>query len=158
MVTFFFDSHGLIHHEFVPQGQTVTQNYYREVLERLLQRMRRVRREQWEKKGWMLHHDNAPVHTAISVKRFLAEKQVPQLSQPPYSPDMAPCDLWLFPRLKEVLRGSRFEDLEDVQRNVTKVLRSIPNEEFQRCTHSWFQRLKRCVESNGDYFEGCRWL
>ena len=80
----------------------------------------------------MLHHDNASVQTAISVKRFPDEKQVPQLSQPPYSPDMAPYDFWLFPRLKEVLKGSRFEDLEDVQSNVTKVFRSIPNEEFQR--------------------------
>ena len=101
MLIAFFDSRRLIYHEFVPQGQTVNQHYYREVLDRLIQRMRRIRRQQWENRDWLLHHGNAQVHTAISIRRFLAETQVPQLSQPPYSPDMAPRDFWLFPRLKE---------------------------------------------------------
>ena len=64
----------MIHHEFVSQGQTVTQHYYREVLERLLYRTRRVRQEQKEEKDWMLHHDNASVQTVISVQLFLDEK------------------------------------------------------------------------------------
>ena len=44
--------------------------------------------------NWMLHHDNAPCHTAISVIEFLAKKGIPVVPQPPYSPDLSPCDFF----------------------------------------------------------------
>ena len=68
-----FDSQGVVHKEFVPQGQTVDKQYYREVLERLIKRVYRVRPEIAD--TWMTHHDNAPCHTAISVNEFLATKR-----------------------------------------------------------------------------------
>ena len=67
-----FDSQGVVHKEFVPPGQTVNKQYSREVLERLRKRVHLVRPEIAD--TWMLHHDNAPCHTAISVNEFLAKK------------------------------------------------------------------------------------
>jgi len=67
-----FDSQSVVHNEFVPQGQTFNKQYYREVLEQLRKRVHRVQPEIAD--TWMLHHDNAPCHTAISVKEFLAKK------------------------------------------------------------------------------------
>ena len=61
-LVFFFDSQGIVHKEFVPPGQTVNQTFYREVLERLRKRVVRVR--PGTACTWMLHHDNAPCHTA----------------------------------------------------------------------------------------------
>jgi hypothetical protein len=55
-----------------------------------------------------LHHDNAPVHSTALVQAFLAKHRITQVSQPPYSPDLAPCDFWLFPKLKSPLKGRRF--------------------------------------------------
>ena len=49
--------------------------------------------------NWMLHHDNAPCHTAISVIEFLAKKGIPVVPQPPHSPDLSPCDFF-FPKTK----------------------------------------------------------
>jgi len=72
MLNCFFDSQGIVHNEFVPPGQTVNQTFYREVLERLRKRMARVR--PGIERNWMLQHDNAPCHTAVSIKEFLAEK------------------------------------------------------------------------------------
>ena len=69
----FFYSHGIDHKEFVPPGQTVNQTFYREVLEILGKRVARVR--PGIARTWMLHHDNAPWHTAISINEFLAEKK-----------------------------------------------------------------------------------
>jgi len=43
--------------------------------------------------AWALHHDNAPAHTAHCIQVFLAGRGIPVVQQPPYSPDMAPCDL-----------------------------------------------------------------
>ena len=69
---FFFDSQDIIHKEFVPPGQTVNQTFYWEVLERLRKRAARVR--PGTARTWMLHHDKAPCHMAVSINEFLAEK------------------------------------------------------------------------------------
>ena len=72
MLICFFNSEGIVHTEFVPQGHTVNQFYYREILERLRKRVVRVRPSIAD--NWMLHHDNVPCHTAISVIEFLAKR------------------------------------------------------------------------------------
>jgi histone-lysine N-methyltransferase SETMAR len=84
----------------VPEGQTVNQVYYKEVLIILHERVRRKRPEIWKKGSWILHHDNAPAHNALSVKTFLAMHKIPVLEHPSYSPDLAPCDFLLFPKIK----------------------------------------------------------
>jgi len=76
----FFDSQGIVHIEFVPQGQTVNQFYYHEILERLRKRGVRVRPS--IANNLTLHHDNAPCHMAISVIEFLAKKGIPVVLQP----------------------------------------------------------------------------
>ena len=81
MLICFFDSQGIVHTELVPQGQTVDQFYYCEILERLRKRVVHVR--QSTANNWMLHHDNAPCHKAISVIEFLAKKGIPVVPQPP---------------------------------------------------------------------------
>ena len=88
MLICFFDSEGIEHTEFVPQGHTVNQFYYREILERLRKIVVRVRPNIAD--NWMLHHHNAPCHTAISVNEFLAKKVIPVVPQPPHSPDLSP--------------------------------------------------------------------
>ena len=73
-------------------------------------------------------------------------KTVPQ---PPYSPDLAPCDFWLFPKL----RGCRYETIEELKEAVTKVIDTLTREDF----HGAFQKLLewyKCIAARGDYFEG----
>ena len=70
------DIRGIVHYEFVPTGRTVNQVYYLEVLKRLLEKVRRKRPELFANNSWILHHDNAPAHTALSVREFLATKQI----------------------------------------------------------------------------------
>ena len=79
--------------------------------------MREKRRELWQDKSWLLHHDNAPAHNALNIRQFLAEKNMAVLEQPPYSPDLAPCDFFLFPtKLKGIIKGTRFEGMEVIKR------------------------------------------
>ena len=59
---------------------------------------------------WVLHHDNAPAHTALSIREFLVKKNIPILPHPPYSPDLAPCYFYLLCKLKLKLEGSSFQD------------------------------------------------
>jgi hypothetical protein len=63
MVVIFFDSRGVVHKEFVPPGVTVNQKYFLEVQDRLRKRVRMVIAG-----DWILHGDNAPAHTALSVR------------------------------------------------------------------------------------------
>ena len=70
MIVCFYDSKGIIHHEFVPEGQSV--EVFICVLERLWKRIRRVRPEYSAPGSWFLLHDNAPVHRAVDVQEFLA--------------------------------------------------------------------------------------
>ena len=80
-----FDIRGIIHYEFVPTGQTVNQVYYLEELERLREKVRRKRPEElFANNSWILHHDNAPAHTALSVREFLATEQITVLEHPAY--------------------------------------------------------------------------
>jgi hypothetical protein len=90
----FFDAQGVIHSEFVPEGQTVNGQSYLDVMERLLKRIRRVRPEFHNSNEWFLLHDNVPAHTAGVVARCLARKQVTVRHYPPYSPDLAPADFY----------------------------------------------------------------
>jgi transposase len=79
---------------------------------------------------------------------------IPVVRQAPYSPDMAPCDFWLFPKLKMPLKGTRFESREDIMRNAMAQLITIPKDAFQKCFQQWRKRWEKCVHYQADYFEG----
>jgi len=119
----------------------------------LRESVRRKRPEKWQDGDRILHHNNAPAHTSHLVQQFLAKHGTAQLQQPPYSPDLVPCDFFLFPRLKKVLKGHRFEATEDIKLNSTKTLLDIPEEEFTKCFHQWQKRWAKCVAAEGNYVE-----
>ena len=130
----FFDVGGMVHNEFLPQGQTVNQHVYKETLQGLLRSVREKRRDLWESNTWLLHHDNAPAHTALSsvclTLKFLADKNITVLEQSPYSPDLAPCVFFLFPKVKNIIKGTHFLRTNAIKYAVTKELRGIPQESF----------------------------
>jgi [histone H3]-lysine36 N-dimethyltransferase SETMAR len=111
MLICFFDVRGVVHSEFVPPKQTVNQAFYLEVLKRLRNSLRRKRPELWQ--SGVFHHDNAPAHTALSVRRFLTKNDMTTVS---YPPDLAPCDFFLFPRMKRDMKGKRFADIDEVKK------------------------------------------
>ena len=150
MLIVFFDMGGIVHYEYVPQGQTVNQQFYLQVLNRLRLAVSRKRPQKLAAEAWVLHHDNAPAHTAHSTQVFLASHGI---QQPPYSPDMAPCDFWLFPQLKRVLKGTRFEDIDTIKQNATSTLNTITKDSLIKCFQQWRDRWKQCVSSQGEYFE-----
>jgi transposase len=137
----FFDWKGIVHHEFVPSGQMVNKQLYQEVLARLRVTVRRKRPELWENQTWMLHHDNASAHASLLIRSYLAKRQTSVVPYPPYSPDLAPADIFLFPKVKTTFKARRFQTTEEIQENTIRELQ-------------WKQRWERCVASRGDCFEG----
>ena len=74
--------------------------------------------------------------------------------RPPYSPDRAPCDFCLFPKLKEKLRGCRYETIEKMKEAVTKVIDTLTQEDFHGAFQKLLERYNKCIAAGGDYFEG----
>jgi hypothetical protein len=126
MLVIFFDCEGTVHQKFLPPGQTVNQHHYLEGLKRLRGQVRRKRPELWRNQDWLLHHNNAQAHTALSVQRVLAAKNMAVVPHSPYSPDLAPCDFFFFPRMKSKLKGRRFQDVTEIQEQSLTVLHAIP--------------------------------
>ncbi len=85
---------------------------------------------------------------------YCAKSETTVLPQPPYCPDLAPADFFLFPKLKFTLKGRRFDSIDDIKKNSQEHLRDIPKEAFQTAFRSWKQRWERCIVSKGEYFEG----
>jgi hypothetical protein len=71
----------------------------------------------------------------------------------PYSPDLAPCDFAMFPKLKMKLKGRRFETVSDIQRESQAVVDSIQDSDFHGAFEACKKRLDSCICSQGDYFE-----
>jgi transposase len=84
------------------------QVYYFEVLKSLREKVRRIRAEIFANISRILHHDNAPTHTALSVRELLARKQITVLENPPYSSDLAPQWHFSVPEDKEILKEGIF--------------------------------------------------
>ena len=70
--------------------------------------------------------------------------------QPHYSPELAPCDLWLFPKL----RGCRYETIEEMKEAVMKVIYKLTQEDFHGAFQMLLERYNKCIAAGGDYFEG----
>ena len=77
--------------------------------------------------------DNAPVHISILVTDYLTKIDIKTVPNRPYSPDLAPCDFWLFPKLT----GCRYETIEEMKEAMTKVIDMLTQEDF----HGAFQKL-----------------
>ena len=142
----FFDCAGMIYMHWLPTGQTVNKEYYVEVLREFRKRFRRKRSALFKSGLWHFHQDNAPVHNSILVTDYLT-KTVPH---PPYSPDLRPCDFWLFSNL----RGSRYETIEEMKEAVTKVIDTLTQEDFHGAFQELLERYSKFIAAGGDYFEG----
>ena len=108
----------------------------------------------WKNNSCLLHHDNAPAHTSLLVREFLAKNNTVTMPQPPYSPNMAPCDFFLFPKIKRTLKCRRFTAINGIKSASLKELKAIPKIEFEKCFEDWKKRWHKCIISNVDYFGG----
>ena len=95
-----------------------------------------------------IHH--SWLANSILVTDYLTKMGIKTLPQPPYSPDLAPCDFWLFPKL----RGCRVETTEEMKEAVTKVIDTLTQEDFYGDFQKLMERYNKCIAAGGDYFEG----
>ena len=104
-------------------------------------------------RGVLLHHDNASAHTAAQTLEFVADWGVQLMTHPAYSPDLAPCDFFLFPKCKEILKGQIFSSPEEAVNEFKDVIGELRDEDWRQCFDSWFHRMQACINAGGEYFE-----
>ena len=98
----------------------------KEVLREFRKRFRRKRPALFNSRQWHFHQNNAPVHNSILVIDYLTKMYIKTVPQPPYSPDFAPSDFWLFPKLG----GCHYETIKEMKEAVTKVIDTLTQEDF----------------------------
>jgi histone-lysine N-methyltransferase SETMAR len=120
--------------EFIPEGVTVNKHRYKEILHRLRKSVRRKRPELWRRKNRLFLYDDAPTHRSELVQ------EVTVMPHPPYSPHLAPCDFFFFPRLKEKLCGRRFQSAEEIITATREAVLDLPANTFHRGLQQLYQR------------------
>ena len=150
LMILFFDSNGMIYMDWVSTGQTVTKEYYVEILRGFRKRYRRKRPALFKSGLWHFHQDNTPVHNSILVSGYLTKMGIKTVPQPPYSSDLAPGDFWLFPKL----RGCRYERIDEIKEAMTKVIDTLTQEDFDGAFQKLLEPYNKCIAARGEYFEG----
>ncbi|GFS17167.1 transposase [Elysia marginata] len=95
----------------------------------------------------LLLHDNAGPHEARATTQSLQDLGIQVLPHPTYTPDLAPCDFWLFPILKDRLVRRKFDRIQDLAKAVNSELSAIQEEDYQGVFWKWQIRLKRCMRA-----------
>lgn len=150
MLLTFFDARGIIHREFLPPDVTVNAAYYKDVMDRLLKRIRRVRPNFIQGTDFSFTIMNRVI-MQLSCKLFWRQN-LRVIKHPLYSPDLAPADFFLFPKFKLDLKGTCFENIEEIQATTT-ILNSIPENDFSRAFQRLYEYCKLCIECGGLYVE-----
>ena len=148
----FFDFEGLIYQHFVPPKQTINSVYYIEVLSKFLKHLNEKRPDK-VKNGWLFHQDNARPHVSRATMEFMAKRKIKLFEHAPFSPDLAPCDFYLFPELKKCLAGHRYESDQSLITAVQGFLKDMSKEGFLFVMEQWQKRLEKCIKVDGNYVE-----
>ncbi|GFR69007.1 histone-lysine N-methyltransferase SETMAR [Elysia marginata] len=143
----FFYMNGVILRWPVPIGTTINAQYYKKVLQDKLRPAIRKKRPGLLESGILFHDDNAPVHTARAVTDVLAGYKWEVLEHPRYSPDLAPCDFNLFPKMKEHLCGQRFETEEDIIQATKLAVKKLDKCSYVTTFKDWLQRIEKCANN-----------
>lgn len=153
MVAIFFNRSGIVSVIEVPEGCTVTAEWYAtECLDKVFQKLNDGRPGA-SLRRWSLHHDNASSHTAHVTMDVIATWEVNLVQPAPYSPDLSPCDFFLFPIVKKRMRGIRFESREQAREALDVELAKLEKRDFEVCFDAWISRLRKCIDVGGNYVE-----
>ena len=148
----FFDCTGMIYMHWVLTGQTINQEHYVEVLREFRKRFRRKRPALFKLGQWHFHQDNATVHNSILVTDYLTQMSTQTLPHPPYSPYLASCDFWLFPKL----RGCGYETIEEIKEAVMKAIDTPTQDIFHGALQKLLERYNSALQPEDITSKGTR--
>ena len=150
-VCIFFRTRGVETLTYWGKGNTIDQHSYVDDCLKPLVKVINQHRTTCGTKNLKFHHDNARPHVAKKVIDYLNDQNFLIMDHPPYSPDLAPSDFWLFDYVKQ--RIDDHTSAESLVKQITKIVNDIPKEEWQKTFNKWIERMELCIKNKGDYFE-----
>jgi hypothetical protein len=133
---------------FLPRGESMTADKFKEyVMKPLLELNNSLSVEE----KLFIHFDNARPHKAKSIQSLMTDEQLINIPQPPYSPDIAPSDFFLFGYIKTKLKGKSFNTAEELLEEIKKIVAEITPEMRLSVFKAWMERLKRIIETGREY-------
>ena len=140
---------------FHPHPQTLPSNIWDTHSERVnkLRPEIKKRRRTLISTDVILHHDNALSHTSYHVLSTIDNLRYELLRHPPYSPDLAPSDYYLFPLLKEYLKARRYEDRSALASSIHQCLNGLSEDDFTAAIQQLSERWRKCILVDGRNFE-----
>lgn len=152
IMTIFFDSYGVVYHEYMPQYRIFDWTYFQKLLPRFRYNVWLKRPELWGK-NWQLQFDSINTESLRPIQNYLAKYNITLLEQASFSHDMLPCSFWLVPKLNLLLEKLRYKPREELMQYLTAYLKSFPEDAFQEYLQPWWDRWKMCVRYKGDYVD-----
>lgn len=153
MVASFFSRSGHLATSMLENCRSVNSEWYTTVALPKVFKAVQERRPKTGLRGMMLHHDNASSHSSLRTKAFIQESGIETLPHPPYSPDLAPCDFFLFPTIKDKIKGKYFSSAKEAVAAYESAIFDLSDEDWNKCFQDWFRRMEICIENDGEYFE-----
>lgn len=149
MLSVWWGMHGIAYWELLPVNMTITAKVYCDQLQKLKEKLSSYR-PKIEKVCFL--HDNARPHVANLTRQKLLSFEWEVLSHPPYSPDLAPTDYYLFRSLSNDLRDRVFEDRDEAKTYIDDFFNSKPAEFYRKGIHSLVDRWRWVVDNDGQYY------
>lgn len=152
LASVFWDAQGIIFIDYLEKGQTINSDYYIALLERLKDEITK-KRPHLKKKKVLFHQDNAPCHKSMKTMAKLHELGYELLPHPPYTPDLAPSDFFLFADLKRMLAGKKFSTNEEVISESEAYFEAKEKSYYKNGIEKLHDRYNRCIALEGNYVE-----
>ena len=151
MLTVMFKSTGPLLIHCLDKGETISaQSYIEYCLKPVVSAIEKQRPTSGTKNMKILH-DNAKPHVAKVVQEYLNNEGIAIIDHPPYSPDLAPCDFWLFSKIKQHLTDHK--DVQSLKKQITEIVNAIPKDEWLKTFEKYLERMQLCIDNKGEYFE-----
>lgn len=152
MATVFWDSHGIVFINYLKKGETITAEYYASLINKLKTEIMK-KRPHFMKKKVLFHQDNVPLHTSTVAMAKIHELQFELIDHPPYSPDLAPSNFFLFPKFKVWLGGQRFSSYKEVITSIEIYFAEQDINYYLNGLKEWKHRWEKCIDLKGEYVE-----
>ena len=151
LLCIWWDWKGVVYYELLQQGETINSTKYCCQLDNLKDAIARKRPELANRRGVVFHHDNARPHVSLLVRNKLLSFDWDVLPHPPYSPDIAPSDYYLFLSLKNSVRGKNFNSKNDIKMYLDQYFADKPEKFWEEGIMRLPERWRKVIEQKGSY-------
>ena len=149
-VIIWWDYKGIVYFELLPPNRTIN-SVYIEQLTKLNNAVEEKRPELTNRKGVVFHHDDARPHTSLVTRQKLLKLGWDILPHPPYSPDLAPSDYFLFRSLQNSLIGKNFNNDDDIKSYLIQFFVNKNQKFYERGIMMLPERWQKVIDQNGQH-------